>query len=400
MGKVQYDSMGQPQRIRGVTGDITERCQAELELREANRKKDEFLAMLAHELRNPLAPISTAAEMLRLTANCDARTLRASEVISRQVKHMTSLVDDLLDVSRVTSGLVQLDKEYVDIKSVVASAVEQSRPLIESRRHNLTVKMDAGLSVFEGDRNRMVQVIANLLNNAAKYTAQCGEIELAVDATDTTINISVTDNGIGIEAKLLPSLFDLFTQAERTPDRAEGGLGIGLALVKTLVTLHHGTVTATSAGPGKGSTFTIALPASNADFHGPVAGAIGEAPNCVSIMIVDDNVDAAQSLADLLTAQGHKVNVQSHPLAAISAARADPPQLFILDIGLPEIDGYELVRRLHEEPTVRGALFIALTGYGQTHDRILSKSAGFDHHFVKPMDSQKLSALIALTFGG
>jgi PAS domain S-box-containing protein len=400
-GKVLYDAEGRPVRMRGVTVDVTERYKAELELREGNRKKDEFLAMLAHELRNPLAPISSADEMLRLTATSDERTLKASGVISRQVKHMTSLIDDLLDVSRVTRGLVELENESVDVKSAVSSAVEQSRPLIESRRHTLTVRTDAAHAIVQGDRNRLVQVIVNMLNNAAKYTPQCGEIALAVDAADEWIDISVTDNGIGIEHKLLPHLFDLFTQAERTPDRTEGGLGIGLALVKTIVTLHGGTVKASSLGPGMGSTFTISLPAYNADRQGPVPFMAEEANKgpvrVLSIMIVDDNVDAAESLADLLRTQGHKVDVQSNPLAAIIAAKANPPQVFILDIGLPEIDGYELVRRLRKEAAVCDALFLALTGYGQAHDRVLAKSAGFDHYFIKPIDVLKLGELLGMT---
>jgi PAS domain S-box-containing protein len=399
-GRVQYDSDGHPKRMRGVTVDVTERYQAELELREANRKKDEFLAMLAHELRNPLAPITTAAEMLRITARNDERTKRASDVISRQVKHMTSLIDDLLDVSRVTRGLVQLEKEFLDVKSAVASAVEQSRPLIESRRHNLTVRTDAAHANVEGDRTRLVQVIVNLLNNAAKYTAQGGEIALTVYAENGWVNIDVTDNGIGMDAQLLPQVFDLFTQAERTSDRAQGGLGIGLDLVKTMVAFHGGTVKASSAGPGTGSTFTISLPAARRPAEERTMpgskGSGAEEPPAVSIMIVDDNVDAAESLAALLGARGHKVEVQSHPVAAIAAAKMDPPQLFILDIGLPEIDGYELARRLRKELITRNALFVALTGYGQAHDKILSRSAGFDHHFVKPMDMEKLNKLLLM----
>jgi PAS domain S-box-containing protein len=402
-GKVQYDDGGEPLRMRGVTVDVTERYQAELELREANRNKDEFLAMLAHELRNPLAPISTAAEMLKMTTASDERTRKASEVISRQVKHMTSLVDDLLDVSRVTRGLVQLEKDLVDVKSAVSSAVEQSRPLIEARRHNLTVRTDSAYSTVLGDRTRLVQVIVNLLNNAAKYTPQGGDIVLSVFAASEWIDIHVTDNGIGIEDKLLPHVFELFTQAERMPDRAQGGLGIGLALVKSMVTLHGGTVKASSGGPGTGSTFTISLPASHAvRKEGFVLhdGADRESEaRAVRVMIVDDNVDAAESLAAFLEALGHEVDVQSHPLAAIVAARANPPQVFILDIGLPELDGYELARRLRKEPGTAKALFVALTGYGQTHDRILSKSAGFDHHFAKPMNLEKLSEVLVGVHG-
>jgi PAS domain S-box-containing protein len=401
-GKVQFDAEGKPLRMRGVTVDVTERYQAEFELRESNRKKDEFLAMLAHELRNPLAPISTAAEMLRLTVSSDARTKKASEVISRQVRHMTALVDDLLDVSRVTRGLVELEKELVDIKAAVASAVEQARPLIEARHHGLTVRTDASSATVLGDRTRLVQVIANLLNNAAKYTPQGGEITLEVDADDEWVGIAVIDNGIGIDARLLPHIFELFTQAERTPDRAQGGLGIGLALVKTMVALHGGQVSADSAGPGAGSTFTIRLPAvaqgTKAQMEDAAReGAPGQSP--LAIMIVDDNVDAAESLAVLLEAQGHRVRVESHPVQALAGALTEPPQVFILDIGLPEMDGYELARRLRADPATANALFVALTGYGQAHDRILSKSSGFEHHFVKPMDTDKLGQVLAMVRG-
>jgi PAS domain S-box-containing protein len=400
-GKVRLDADGAPAGMRGVTVDVTERYQAELELRDANRKKDEFLAMLAHELRNPLAPISTAAEMLKLTANQDARVRKASDVISRQVKHMTALVDDLLDVSRVTRGLVQLEKEFVDIKSVVASAVEQARPIIEARRHSLVVETESAPATVYGDRTRLVQVIANLLNNAAKYTPQGGRVSLTVNVADGMVHTNVIDNGIGIEKDLLPQVFELFTQAERTPDRSQGGLGIGLALVRTMVALHGGSVAAWSAGPGTGSRFTISLPAATQGQLDQRAGALasGAASDArrVSIMIVDDNVDAAESLAVLLEAQGHAVSVHAHPTQAIAAAIEDPPQVFILDIGLPEMDGYELARRLRTHPATSGALFLALTGYGQAHDRVLSRSVGFAHHFVKPMDTEKLARILDAT---
>ena len=395
-GKVRYDAEGQPVRMRGATVDVTERHQAEVELREANRKKDEFLAMLAHELRNPLAPISSAAEMLRMTAATDSRVKKASEVISRQVKHMTSLVDDLLDVSRVTRGLVQLEKEYVDIKAAVSSAIEQSRPLIESRHHSLTVRTNAAQSTVEGDRTRLVQVIANLLNNAAKYTPQGGEICINVGSNDSVIQLSVIDNGIGIDSKLLPHIFDLFTQGERTPDRAQGGLGIGLALVKTMVGLHGGTIHAYSSGQGAGSTFTITLPAVSMQAGRLEAGRneLALHARTMHVMIVDDNVDAGETLAALMEAQGHRVTVQAHPLEAILVACQDPPQVFILDLGLPEIDGYELARRLKAEPRTTNAQYIALTGYGQAHDKVLSAAAGFDYHFVKPVDIVMLNKVL------
>jgi len=399
-GRVQYDADGRAVRIRGVTVDVTERYHAEFELREANRKKDEFLAMLAHELRNPLAPISTAAEMLRMTADGDPRTRRASEVIGRQVRHMTALVDDLLDVSRVTRGLVELEMQPVDIKAAVASAVEQVRPLLEGRNHSLTVRTGSPVALVQGDRTRLVQVIANLLNNAAKYTPQGGDITLALDVADGQVRVCIVDNGIGIDDALLPHVFELFTQAERTPDRAQGGLGIGLALVRTIVALHGGDVVAYSDGPGTGSKFTVTLPAlerqpvpQDAPEGSALAGARELAP--LHVMIVDDNVDAAESLAVLLEAGGHRTTVLASPLDAIAAAQADPPQVFILDIGLPELDGFQLARRLRADARTGGALFVALTGYGQAHDRVLSRAAGFHHHLVKPVDIEQLTAILA-----
>jgi signal transduction histidine kinase/ActR/RegA family two-component response regulator len=400
-GKVKYDGNGVPVSVRGVTVDVTDRYQAELELREANRKKDEFLAMLAHELRNPLAPISTAAEMLRMTAADDNRVRKASEVISRQVKHMTSLVDDLLDVSRVTRGLVQLQTEVLDVNSLVAGAVEQSKPLIEGRGHVLTINTALSPANVKGDRTRLIQVIANLLNNAAKYTPQQGSIELSVRSSDDLVTIDVKDNGIGIENQLLPHVFDLFAQAERTPDRAQGGLGIGLALVKTMVSLHGGTVTANSVGRGAGSTFTIELPATTAKQEEPYTArrpdkeSLSDRP--LHIMIVDDNVDAAESLAALMGARGHRVSVHSHPHQAIKEALDNAPQIFILDIGLPEMNGYELATRLRGEPSTAQAKFIALTGYGQPHDRVLSTAVGFDSHLVKPVDIAKLEEVLRIS---
>ena len=406
-GKVQYDDDRQPVRVRGVTVDVTQRYQAEHALREAGRKKDEFLAMLAHELRNPLAPISTAAEMLRMVVN-DERVRNTSDIILRQVKHMTALVDDLLDVSRVTRGLVELNRETLDIRSVVASAIEQARPLVEARRHTLTVRMPAsatstGIRV-NGDRIRLVQVLANLLNNAAKYTPQDGAINLAVRLGPQQVEMAVTDNGIGIDSLLLPHVFELFTQAARTPDRSQGGLGIGLALVKNMVALHGGTVRAASPGPGAGSTFTIALPLL-ADMASPATDSdaqdSGDVPaQSWRIMVVDDNVDAAETLAALLDMQGHVVSVHAHPVDAIMSARQQAaqgraPQVCILDIGLPEMDGYELARRLRADLRPQHATFIALTGYGQANDRLLSQAAGFDHHFVKPVDIDVLARVLA-----
>ena len=408
-GKVQYDDARQPVRVRGVTVDVTQRCQAEHALREAGRKKDEFLAILAHELRNPLAPIRTAAEMLRLVANDDARVRKSSDVILRQVQHMTALVDDLLDVSRVTRGLVELNRETIDIRAVVASAIEQARPLVDARRHTLTVRMAsapaAGAITVDGDRTRLVQVLVNLLGNAAKYTPQDGDLALAVNVRGNEVEIAVTDNGIGIDQALLPHVFDLFTQAECAPDRSQGGLGIGLALVKNIVALHGGTVRVASPGPGAGSTFTMVLPVLPA---GPVPAppasdskqASGAKAPALRIMVVDDNVDAAETLAALLALQGHFVTVHAHPVDALTAAHRQAadhlaPHVFILDIGLPDMDGYELARRLRADPQQEHATYIALTGYGQAHERVLAQAAGFDHHFVKPIDTAALIEVLA-----
>ncbi|MDQ2989504.1 MAG: PAS domain-containing protein [Pseudomonadota bacterium] len=394
------DDAGRIIRWMGTCTDIDDQKKAEDELRLASSRKDEFLAMLAHELRNPLAPISSAAQLLKLQKGDDKRVQQASDIIVRQVRHLTDLVDDLLDVSRVTRGLVALDKVTLDLKSVVHSAVEQARPLIEARRHELVLRIASARTCVSGDKTRLVQVIANLLNNAAKYTPQGGEITLQLDVEDAHARITVRDNGSGIAPTLLPYVFDLFIQGERTPDRAQGGLGLGLALVKSIAALHDGRVSAFSDGIGKGSTFAIMLPLAQealASAHLPADGAVpaGRAAP-VRVMIVDDNVDAAQSLAALLDSEGHIVMVAEDGARTLAASEGAAIQVFILDIGLPDMDGYELARRLRANPANAGAVLVALTGYGQAHDRVLSKAAGFDHHFVKPVDTAALSQLLAV----
>jgi PAS domain S-box-containing protein len=399
------DDSGVVVRWMGTLTDIHDKKRGEEELKAAARRKDEFLAMLAHELRNPLAPISSAAQLLARGTADEKRVRQSSEIIIRQVRHLTGLVDDLLDVSRVTRGLVELQREQVDLKSVVGSAVEQARPLVEARRHRLEQAMDAAPAWVDGDRIRLVQVVANLLNNAAKYTPQGGAIALALEVRDGQATISVRDNGIGIGPDLLPQVFELFTQAERTPDRAQGGLGLGLALVKSLVGLHGGSVEAESAGAGLGSVFRLTLPLAQpgrAMGGGPdssLPAALGGHALGSHILIVDDNLDAAQSLADILQAFGHRVEVAHEPRSALALAQQDWPQVFILDIGLPDIDGYALARQLRamaeEKPGERAALYLALTGYGQAHDKVLSKAAGFDRHFVKPVDLEALLGALA-----
>ena len=365
---------------------------------QAARRNDEFLAMLAHELRNPLAPIAAAADLLKLGRLDAAGVARASAVIGRQVGHMTSLIDDLLDVSRVTRGQIELGKEVLDLKTVVAEAVEQVRPLVEARHHWLLVEGTPDTAVVLGDRKRLVQTVANVLSNAAKYTPPGGEISVRIGADAGAAEIHVTDNGIGMSAEMCERAFDLFSQAQRTSDRAQGGLGIGLALVRSLVNLHDGRVKAHSAGPGKGTTISIRLPvfAGGAAPAGPVAatGPLSAAGRALDIMVVDDGVDAAEMLGLLLTAFGHRVRIEHAPEAALAAAQAASYDVFLLDIGLPGMDGTELARAIRRQPRNAGATLIAVTGYGQEQDRHNTRDAGFDHHLVKPTDLDALAALL------
>jgi CheY-like chemotaxis protein/two-component sensor histidine kinase len=330
-----------------------------------------------------------------------ARVERTSAIIARQVAHMTSLIDDLLDVSRVTRGLVVLARDEVDLRRVIDDAVEQVRPLIEARRHQLALQRapEAGPAFVQGDYKRLVQVVANLLNNAAKYTPEGGRLSLWMGTSAGHVLVSVTDNGIGIAADLLPTVFDLFSQAERTPDRAQGGLGLGLALVKSLVELHGGMVTAASEGRNMGTEFTVRLPR----LEGKAAAAGGEAaPAAASsqeqglkLMLVDDNEDAAMTLGLLLESSGHTVTVSHDPLDALARAGAERFDAFLLDIGLPGMSGYELARRLRKLPGTQGAALMAITGYGQQSDRTDGEEAGFDRYFVKPVDAEGLLEALA-----
>jgi len=389
---------GQVNGIFVEGSDVTDRKLVEDELRAANRQKDQLLAMLAHELRNPLAPIMTAAQLLKL-GRLDAKSVaNASEIIVRQAEHMTDLVNDLLDVSRVTRGLVTLEQEELDLNVIVAAAVEQVRPLIDMRRHALTLQLSGQPAHVTGDRTRLVQVISNILNNAAKYTAPGGRILLTVTVDAQHATVAVRDNGVGIAPEVLPYIFDLFTQAERTPDRSQGGLGIGLALVKSLVALHGGTVHAHSEGLGQGSEFSISLP-SVAHTQAPDAGAgaadaVQDNGN-LRVLVVDDNADAAQMLAALLEVQGHAVSVEYDGRGALARAHDEHPDVLLLDIGLPDMDGYELARRLRAQPENAGATLVALTGYGQNQDRKEAQQAGFDHYLVKPADLNEVNEVLA-----
>jgi signal transduction histidine kinase len=376
-----------------------QRDQAERELRTADQRKDEFLAMLAHELRNPLAPISAAAQLLKMVHLDEARAKETSNIIARQVDHMTGLVDDLLDVSRVTRGLVTLDVEPLDIRGIVADAVEQVRPLMDTRRHHLSLRLPLDPVMALGDKKRLIQVIANLLNNSAKYTREGGNIMLSLELQAGGVVLQVTDDGIGMEPELVSRVFELFAQAERTSDRSQGGLGLGLALVKSLVGLHGGSVQAFSKGAGEGSTFTVRLPRlplTPAQAEGERESLSTPAPaRALRVMVVDDNADAAHTLAMFLEAEGHQVTVDYEAGNALVRARTMAPRVCLLDIGLPDIDGTELARRLRAMPETATAVLIAVTGYGKEQDRENAITAGFDYHFVKPVDTSKLAALLA-----
>ncbi|HEU4853381.1 MAG TPA: ATP-binding protein [Telluria sp.] len=376
-----------------------ERVQAAEALMLADVRKDQFLAMLAHELRNPLAPISAAAELLKLKGVPAERVATTADIISRQVRHMTGLVDDLLDVSRVTSGMVGLESGFVDMKDIVADAVEQVRPLIEARQHRCSVETPSGEACVEGDYKRLVQVLANLLNNAAKYTPEGGTIKVTLEAHPRQVVLRVADTGMGMAPELLPHVFELFSQAERTPDRTQGGLGIGLALVRSLVELHGGTVAATSAGIGLGSEFVVRLPAAHPERPAPSPGhgapAVREDRGGRRVLLVDDNADAAQMLAMYLEACGHAVTVRNEALGALELAGQQPFDAFLLDIGLPGMDGNELARRLRSLEASRHALLAAITGYGQQADKELAVEAGFDYFFVKPVDPGAIADILA-----
>lgn len=380
--------------------DVTDRREAEAKLHDADRRKDEFLAMLAHELRNPLAPIGAGAQLLQLGKLNETRVRQTSEVIARQVSHMTGLIDDLLDVSRVTRGLIDLDKEALDMQQVVHEAVEQVSPLIRARRHELTIRQTPHSATVCADKKRLVQVVANILNNAAKYTTEGGHLTLCTAVNDSQVLIEVIDDGIGMTTEMTQHAFDLFAQAVRTSDRSSGGLGLGLALVKSMVELHGGTVTCKSAGLGKGSTFTICLPLllektySSSELL-PETGLQSGPATLLRVLVVDDNADAAEMLKLLLEAMGHEVLVEHGPYNALERARLDKPHVCLLDIGLPDIDGNELARRLRGQRENHDVTLIAITGYGQEGDRVNTLSAGFKYHLVKPVDTTKLVAILS-----
>ena len=383
-------------KLLGVATDITERKRAEEALRLADRRKDEFLAMLAHELRNPLAPIRNAVQLLKMQEATDPKLAWSLNVIDRQVTHMAQLLDDLLDVARIMQGKITLKAERFELTDIVNNAIETSRPLIESRGQELIISQTTTPQWIEGDRVRLAQVLSNLLNNAAKYTSEGGKITLSVMREGSDVVIEVRDTGIGIAPDILPQIFELFIQADHSLAHSQGGLGIGLTLVRQLVEIHGGTVTAASAGIGQGSSFTVRLPALSMESFA-TESALTESALPMSklrILVVDDYADAAESLAMLLQTEGHEVETADCGMKAIERAQVFHPQVVLLDIGLPDLDGYEVAKRLRMLPETRDAILIALTGYGQAEDIERSQSAGFNHHLLKPLNFEKLSALL------
>jgi signal transduction histidine kinase len=393
-------------RAWGTQLDITERKRLEEELRRraeelagADRRKDQFLAMLAHELRNPLAPIRNAVELMRQVEIADPSFSASREMVERQVKHLARLVDDLLDVSRITRGSIRLRKEAVDLVTVAERAVEATRPLIETRGHDLTLELPDQPIRMEADPTRLEQVISNLLNNAAKYTMPGGHIWLNVAVEGAEALVRVRDTGIGVPPDVLGRVFEPFVQSDGSLARSEGGLGIGLTLVRSLVEMHGGSVEAHSPGLGQGSEFVLRLPIRPS---GSAAAERYESDEPASpldhrsrVLVVEDNVDAAESLAALLRLWGHEVKVVHDGLAAIDAARQQRPEVVLLDIGLPGLDGYQVARKLREEVGLDSALLVAMTGYGQPEDRRRSQEAGIHLHYVKPVEPAILRELLA-----
>lgn len=384
------------QRQYQIRAHLAERERAEQALRDAGRRKDEFLATLAHELRNPLAPISNAAYLMGRVQK-EGTLQSAREIIERQVWHLARLVEDLLDVSRISRGKIDLRIGRVDLADVVRNAVETSQPLIDRRRHQLEVHVPADRTLIDIDGTRIAQVIANLLNNAAKYTPRGGSIWLSVSREADHVTIRVRDSGIGIAPDLLDSIFDMFVQADTRLEREIGGLGIGLTLVKHFVEMHGGTVRATSDGPGRGSEFVVTLPVvarpplQPEESSDPARAAGGRG---LRVLVVDDNRDSADSMSSLLRTFGNEVAVANSGAEALEQLAEYVPEVVLLDIGMPGMNGYEVARRIRADPRVKNVLLIAITGWGQVSDRMLSREAGFDQHMVKPVNIDTLLSVM------
>ena len=397
--KMFFGAGRRPKRILGVNVDITQRKQAEEALREADRRKDEFLATLAHELRNPLAPLRNGVEILRRAGGDPATVERVRDVMDRQLGHMVRLIDDLLDLARVGRGTIELRRERVELATALRTAIETSRPLIETSGHQLTTRIPLEPMFVHADLTRLAQVFSNLLNNAAKYTPNGGRILLAMERHEGRAVVTVTDNGIGIPQRTLADVFDMFSQVDRSLEKTRGGLGIGLTIVKRLLEMQGGSIEAKSDGEGKGSQFVVSLPLlaqpvketrSTAD----AAARVASAPR-LGILLADDNADAAVTLAQVLELSGHQVHVANDGLSAVESAASLRPDVVLLDIGMPGLNGYEACRRIRGQAWAKDVLLIALTGWGQEDHRRRAQEAGFDHHLIKPVDPAALQDLLA-----
>jgi len=381
---------------RTFSVDITARKHAEEQLQQADRRKDEFLATLAHELRNPLAPIRNSLYLIRLTGGAAPAAEHVCEMMERQVSHMVRLVDDLMEVSRITRGKIDMRKERIELATVIESALDTSRPGIEAARHHFTIELPERPVLIDGDLVRLSQVFANLLNNASKYTDPGGEIRLTARVAGDEVVVTVEDEGIGIPTEMLPRVFDLFTQTHHSVGRDQGGLGIGLTLVRSLVEMHGGHVVATSAGPGQGSAFAVHLPIARRAAAAPAPSEDDTAPILPPkrVLVVDDNRDAADSLGMLLERLGAEVEVVYDGPSALAAVERQSPEVVLLDIGMPGMDGYEVARRLHERADGKDLTLVAMTGWGQDEDRRRSRHAGFVRHLIKPADLAAVRALL------
>ncbi|HXS28828.1 MAG TPA: response regulator [Steroidobacteraceae bacterium] len=396
------------QARQALASAVVERDRAQATLRETDRctalvreRLDEFLATLAHELRNPLAPIRSAAQIMRMAEGDHATVSAARAIIERQLKHLVRLIDDLVDVSRITRGKLELSRERVDLASVLQMAIETNRPLLESKQQHIMVELPADPLIVEADTMRLAQVFANLINNGAKYSDPRSDIRIQATRAGGRAVVTVTDQGAGIERDMLASIFDMFTRIERPQSSPHDGLGVGLTLVKRIIELHGGCVNAQSDGPGRGSAFTVELdlmePSGDETPTVSLPGRAEDSSRRARILVADDNHDAAQSLALMLSMDGHEVRTAGDGLEALREAEDFHPQLVVLDIGMPKLDGYETARRLRERPWAAHTRLFALTGWGQEEDRERARRAGFDQHLVKPVDPEALSQLLNRT---
>ena len=384
-----------------VFRDETQRRKTEQALKSADRRKDEFLATLAHELRNPLAPICMGLELMKLTPNDQAAVADVHQMVERQTRHMVRLIDDLLDVSRITRGKLELRKSLIQFQSVVSHAVDASRPLIEEAGHKLSVQLPPQPVFLEADPDRLLQILSNLINNAAKFTPPGGLITIAAHVHDGTLSLSITDNGRGIAAEQLPAIFEMFNQARGASENGQTGLGIGLTLVKRLVEMHGGTIEATSEGLGLGSTFAIHLPVAQRTSATAAPQVAGDGPeshdaSTIKVLLVDDNRDSLSTMNKMVSALGHEVCTAKDGLEAVAAAETFRPEVILMDLGMPVMNGYEAAREIRCRPWGQQMSLVAVTGWGQYDDRRRTQAAGFDAHLVKPLQMAALTQALAV----